>query len=85
MLERNKSEALCLLGLEQHVQIFPLFEKISVNTNVLSFNLKLFRTKVDMKSLIRDYSLRIYVVNVQSLSTCKSKCSIEISRNQGLT
>ena len=59
-----------------------LFEKKSVNSNILSFNLKLFRTKVDIKSVIRDYSLRNYVVNVQSLKTCKlSKCRIEISED----
>ena len=38
--------------------------KRSVNSNILSFSLKLFRTKVDIKSVIRDYSLRNYVVNV---------------------
>ena len=38
--------------------------KKSVNSNVLSFNLKLFRTKVDIKSVIRNYLLRNYVVNV---------------------
>ena len=30
-----------------------------------------FRTKVDIKSVIRDYLLRNYVVNVQSFKTCK--------------
>ena len=60
---------------------------MSVNSNVLSFNLKLFLTKVDIKSVIRDYSLRNYGVNVQYLKTCKlSKCSIEISlKTRGLT
>ena len=53
--------------------------KKSVNSYLLSFNLKLFRTKVDIKSVIRNYSLGNYVVNVQSLKTCKlSECSIEI-------
>ena len=65
-----------------YVQILRLFEKKSVNSKVLSFILKLFRTKVDIKSVIRDYSLRNYVVNVQSLKTCKlSKYSIEISED----
>ena len=36
----------------------------SVNNNVLPLNWKLFRTKVDIKSVIRDYSLKNYVVNV---------------------
>ena len=31
--------------------------KKSVNSNVVSFNLNLFPTKVDTKSIIRDYSL----------------------------
>ena len=31
---------------------------------MFSLNLKLFRTKVDIKSVIRDYLLRNYVVNV---------------------
>ena len=35
---------------------------------------------MDIKSVIRDYSLRNYGVNVQYLKTCKlSKSSIEIS------
>ena len=59
-----------------------MFEEKSVNSNVLSFSLKLFWTKVDIKSVVRDYSLRNYVVNVQYLKTCKlSKCSIEISED----
>ena len=41
-----------------------LIEKKAVNSNVLSLNLKLFQTKVDIKSVIRDYLLRNYVVNV---------------------
>ena len=54
----------------------------SGNSNVLSLNLKLFGTKVDIKSVIRDYLLRNYVVNVLSFKTCKlSKCSIEISED----
>ena len=59
---------ICLLGLEHYVEILGLFEKKkSFNSNVLSFNLKLFRTKVDIKSVIKDCSLRNYVVNVQYL------------------
>ena len=46
------------------LNILRLFDKKSVNSIVLSFHLKLFRTKVDIKSVIRDYSLRNYVVNV---------------------
>ena len=38
--------------------------KKTVNSNVLSLNLKLFRTKVDIKIVIRDYLPRNYVVNV---------------------
>ena len=34
---------------------FMFVHPVSVNSNVLSFNLKLFRTKVDIKSVIRDY------------------------------
>ena len=51
-------------GREHYVDILPLIEKRTVNSNVLSLNLKLFRTKVDIKSVIRDYLLRNYVVNV---------------------
>ena len=37
---------------------------------------------MDIKSVIRDYVLRNYVVNVQSFKTCKlSKCSIKISED----
>ena len=43
---------------------FLWLKKKIVNSNVLSLNLKLFRTKVDIKSVIRDYLLRNYVVNV---------------------
>ena len=42
---------------------FLCFKK-TVNSNVLSLNLKLFQTKVDIKSVIRDYLLRNYVVYV---------------------
>ena len=45
------------------LKYFLLLRK-RVNSNVLSPNLKLFRTKVDIKSVIRDYLLRNYVVNV---------------------
>ena len=43
---------------------FLCLKKKTVNSNVLSLNFKLFRTKVDIKSVIRDYFLRNYVVNV---------------------
>ena len=59
MLQRNKSEAGCLLGLEHYFKILPLTEKKTVNSNVLSLNLKLFRTKVDIKSVITDFYLEI--------------------------
>ena len=37
---------------------------------------------MDIKSVIRDYLLRNYVVNVLSFKTCKlSKCVIEISKD----
>ena len=64
MLQRNKREARCLLGLEHYVEILLLIKKKTVNRNVHSLNLKLFWTKVDIKSVIRDYLLRNYVVNV---------------------
>ena len=51
------------MALEYYVEILPLIEK-KVNSNVLSLNLKLFRTKVHIKSVIKDYLLRNYVVNV---------------------
>ena len=43
---------------------FLCLKKKTVNRNVPSLNLKLFRTKVNIKSVIRDYLLRNYVVNV---------------------
>ena len=43
---------------------FLCLKNKTVNRNVLSLNLKLFRTKVDIESAIRDYLLRNYVVNV---------------------
>ena len=71
MLQRNKYEILCLLGLDHFIKILPLIEKNTVKSNVLPLNLKLFRTKLDIKSVIRDYLLRNYVVNVYSFETCK--------------
>ena len=41
---------------------FKYFLLKTVNSNVLSLNLKLFRTEVDIKSVIRDYLLRNYFV-----------------------
>ena len=66
MLQRNKSEAWCL-----HITFtyFLCLKKKTVNSNVLSLNLKLFQTKMDIKSVIRDYLLRNYVIN--------SNCSFE--------
>ena len=70
ILQRNKSEALCLLGLEHYLKYLLWLkkqtnrQKKTVNSNALSLNLKLFRTKVNIKSIIRDYLLRNYVVNV---------------------
>ena len=54
IFQRNKSEARCLLGLEHYVKILPLIKKKTVNNVVLSLNFNLFRTKVDIKSVIRD-------------------------------
>ena len=34
--KKYKSESRCLLELKQYVQILPMFEKTSVNNNVLS-------------------------------------------------
>ena len=53
MLQRNKSEASCLLGLNITFKYFVCLKKKSVNNIGLSFNLKLFWTKVDIKSVIR--------------------------------
>ena len=64
MLQRNKSKAICLLGHEHYVSILPLIKKKTVSSNVLSLNLKLFLTKVDIKIVMGDYLLRNYVVNV---------------------
>ena len=43
---------------------FSCLKKETVNSNVRSLNLTLFPTKVDIKSVIRDYLLRNYVTNV---------------------
>ena len=90
LLARETSQS-CCKGIKSRPDVFwdlnirlntPSVKKKSVNSNVLSFNLKLFRTKVDIKSVLRDYSPRNYVVNVQSLKTCKlSEWSIETSGN----
>ena len=51
----------------------------TVNSNVLPFNLKLFRTKMDIKSVIRDYSLKaILAVGPKSGGT-RTVCDIEIT------
>ena len=64
MLQRNKSGAYVFWDLNITFKYFFCLKKKTVNSNVLSLNLKLFRTKVDIKSVIRDYLLRNYVVNV---------------------
>ena len=64
------------------LKYFLLLKKNTVKSNVLPLNLKLFRTKLDIKSVIRDYLLRNYVVNVYSFETCKlSNYSIEMSED----
>ena len=59
MLPRNKSEADFFWDLNITFRYFRYFVclKKSVNINVISFNLKSLRTKVDTKSIVRDYSL----------------------------
>ena len=64
MFQRNKNEADVFLDLIITFKYFVCLKKIQSISNVFSFNLTLFRTKVDIKSVIRDYSLRNYVVNV---------------------
>ena len=84
MLQRHKSVAWCLLGLKHYVQILPCLRKETVNSNVLSLNLKLFRTKVEIKSVIRDYLLGDYVVNVWSFKTWKLSIKGELQRQNKL-
>ena len=48
---------------------FVCLKKKLVNSNVLSFNLKLFRTKVDIKSVIRDYSLEITLCDARHVNS----------------
>ena len=62
MLQRNKRPGV-FWDLNITFKYF-LCQKKTVNSNVLPLNLKLFWTKVDIKSVIRDYLLRNYVVNV---------------------
>ena len=64
ILQRNKTRPDVFWDLKITFLILRLFEQKSVGSNVLSLNLKLFRTKVDTKSVIKDYSFRNYVVNV---------------------
>ena len=64
MLPKNKSEPDVFWDLNITFRYFFCLKKKSVNSNVLSFNLKLLQTKVDIKSVIGDYSLRNCVVNV---------------------
>ena len=58
-------------GLNIKFKYFVCLKKKSVNSNVLSFNLKLFQTTVDIKSVIGGYSLRNYFVNVQYLKNTR--------------
>ena len=69
----TKTNQLCCKGIKARLDVFwdlnITFIYIfclqkSANSNVLSLNLKLFRTKMDIKSAIRDYSFTNYVVNV---------------------
>ena len=73
-LRATETSQLCCKGIKARPDVFwdlnitfkyfVCLKKGSVDSNVLSLNLKLFRTKVDTKSVIRDYSFRNYVVNV---------------------
>ena len=56
MLQRNKSEARCLLGLEHYVEILPLIEKKN------SQKLEIISDKRGYQKC--NYLLRNYVVNV---------------------
>ena len=58
-----------------------MIEKETVNSNVLSLNLKLFQRKVDIKSVIRNYLLRNYVVSLIFEASKLSKRSFEISED----
>ena len=73
LLCATETSQLCCKGIKARPDVFwdlnitlkilPLIEKKSVNHNVLSLNLKLFRTKVDIKSVIRDYLLRTLLMS----------------------
>ena len=73
-LRATDTSQLCCKGIKARPDVFWDFsitfkyflylKKKTVDSNVLSLILKLFRTKVDIKSVIRDYFFRNYVVNV---------------------
>ena len=63
ILPRNKVTPDVFCGLNITFRYFVCLKKKAVNSNALSFNLKLLRTKMDIKSVIRDYLLRNCVLN----------------------
>ena len=63
MLPKIKARSDVFWDLNIMFRYFVCMKKESVNGKVLSFN-KYFRTKVNIKGIIRDYSLRNCVANV---------------------
>ena len=63
-LQMNKSKADVFWDLNIRFKYFVCLNTNQSIASVLSFSLKLFQTKVDIKIVIRDYSLRNYVLNV---------------------
>ena len=72
LLRATETSQLCCKGIKARPDVFwdlnirfkyfLCLKKKTVKSNVLSLNLKLFRTKVDIKSVNRDYLLRNYVL-----------------------
>ena len=56
-LRATETSQVCCKGIKARPDVFW-----DSNSNVLSLNLKLCRTKVDIKRVIRGYVLRNYVV-----------------------
>ena len=63
MLQRKKATSDVFWDLNITFKYLVCLKRKTVSSHVLSLNLKLFRTTVDIKDVIRDYSLRNYVVN----------------------
>ena len=63
-MQRNKSKVDVFWDLNITFKYFVCLKKKSVNSKCTFFQFEIIQTKVDIKSVTKDYSLRNYVVNV---------------------